>query len=191
MEIDKTDEYYLIAENIILEKGSGGLTEGFEALNYALSSDPEHCQALCLLGYVYAELMMQYDKAFEIFDKVIQINPTHIEVYPLYAEHLIWAEEFERAEVLINFAFKMKRADLSNLYRCKALIMEVKEEYKNALQYLQKAKKHCYENRHITFLTFEESRIIDKLEWQNQKDNDRKKAKDMNAKKALLIKEIM
>jgi len=179
MQIDKADEYYLKAQNIILCENTDNLESGLEALNYALSSNPQHCGAMCLLGYAYANLMMEYDKAFRIFDKVIEIDPHYVQVYPIYAEYLIRSEEYNRAEVLINFSKKMKRVNLAELYWCQFLIAEMKGKYKDALEYIRKAKKYCYEFSYFTFLNHEEERIMEKLDIDDVKKKVIKESKQV------------
>ena len=108
------DNYYLKAKGSISGFYSDW-SEACESLNYALSYDKSHCPSLCLLAKIYVEYMGEFDKAFECYDKVISSNPDYKDVYPSYIMHLIWADENERAEKLIDFALTIKGIDNARL----------------------------------------------------------------------------
>lgn len=159
------DTYYLKA------KAASGYDwdEVCESLNYALSYDENHCAALCLLGKVYARNLNQYAEAFSCFDKVIAVDTDYINVYPLYATYLIWADEIEKAYRLIEFALSIKGIDKAQLYCISAYALETKGYYKVALQHLKEAKRLTYNNDYMAFIVDEKNRIKKKLKMNNFK----------------------
>lgn len=182
MGLTLADSYYLKAK---------AATSGFcsdwgevcEALNYALSYDENHCASLCFLGKVYAENLSQYQNAFECFDKVIAIDINFIDVYPMYAKYLIWADEIERAEKLIEFAQKVKAIDNAQLFWLKAYIEDVKGNYKFSLSYLKKAKLNVYNDYYFDFMNDEKSRIKRKIKLIKVKEKTKKKVKSSKKSK--------
>ncbi|WP_243473259.1 tetratricopeptide repeat protein [Winogradskyella sp. MH6] len=178
------DSYYLKAKGAM----SGWFSdwnEACETLNYALSYDENHCPSLCLLGKIYAEYMYDFDKAFDCYDKVISINPDFKEVYPAYIMYLIWADENERAEKLIDFAFKIKGVDVARLNWLSSYINETKGKYKKSLKDLKAAKKVIYNDYFFDFMLDEEKRIKKKiaLDKPKKKKTSKKKKKDKQKKK--------
>lgn len=142
--------------------------EACESLNYALSYDENHCATLCFLGKIYAEHFSDYKKAFECFDKVISIDNTFLEVYSLYAKYLIWLDQIERAQKLINYAFTLKGIDKSEMYWLSAYTLETKGKYKIALQLLKKAKLESYNESNTYFLKDEIKRVKSKIKLINK-----------------------
>jgi len=160
------DTYYLKA------KAASGYDwdEVCESLNYALSYNENHCASLCLLGKIYARNLNRYEEAFDCFDKIIAIDSNYTDVYPIYAKYLIWADELERANKLISFAFTIKGIS-------KAYTLEIKQDYKIALKSLKKAKRHTYNDDYFSFIENEESRIKKKLKLDKTKKSSSKKGK--------------
>lgn len=72
--------------------------------------------------------------------------------YPKYINVLLWNEDYEAAEKLIDFALTVKGTDKAVLYYKKAILFEKKQAYKNALSYLKTAKVHTYNSHFINEL---------------------------------------
>jgi len=47
------------------------LPDCLEALNYALSYDPEDADSLCLMGRIYSEMLIDYEKAKLYFEEIL------------------------------------------------------------------------------------------------------------------------
>jgi len=173
MGLTLADSYFLKA------KGATGYysdwEEACESLNYALSYDENHCASLCLLGKIYAEHFSDYEKAFECFDKIIAIDNSFLEVYQLYAKYLIWADQIEKAQKLIAFAFTLKGIDKAEMYWLSAYALETIGRYKIALQQLKKAKFESYNENHSYFLGGEIKRIKIKIKLMDKKTKKSKK----------------
>lgn len=77
------------------------LLETIESLEYALSYNDKNTMALCLLGRIHAEKLMDYETAKEYFSEAISYNIYALKIYPHYIQTLILNEDFEEAEKLI------------------------------------------------------------------------------------------
>lgn len=186
MGLTVADTYYLKAKGS-LSGFFSDWNEACESLNYALSYDENHCASLCLLAKIYAEYMCEYDEAFDCFDKVISVNPDYKEAYPSYIMYLIWADENERAEKLIDFALTIKGIDNARLNWLSSYISETKGEYKKSLEHLKKAKKVIYNDYYYDFMLDEEKRIKKKIALEKTKkkktSKSKKKTKNKTKKK--------
>ncbi len=179
MALTIADTYYLKA------KAASGYDwdEVCESLNYALSYDENHCAALCLLGTIYARNLHQYEEAFDCFDKVIAINSDYIDVYPMYAKYLIWADEIDKAKKLITFAFSRKGISKGDLYWLSAYVSEINQAYKTAIKHLKKAKKYAFNDYYFSFIEDEENRIKKKLKLEKSKVKKKKSSTKKRKKK--------
>lgn len=177
MTLTIADRYYLKAKSAF----DYDWDEVCESLNYALSYNENHCAALCLLGSVYAEHLYQYKDAFDCFDKVIAFDNSYIAVYPLYAKFLILSDDIERAEKLIAFAFTIKGISKGELFWLSAQACESKQNYKEALDHIKKAKKNAFDETNFSFVEEEENRI--KKKQKSTKKKVLKKKLSLNKKK--------
>lgn len=157
------------------------LQETVESLQYALSYNPKSTKALCLMGQVYAEQLKDYETAKEFYQEALAENMNAIDVYKHYINVLLWNEDYDEVEKLINFAFTIKGIDKAILYLKKAHLFEQKRAYKIAIKHLKKAKEFAYNNGFISFLKEEESRMKGKLPKKCKKK--KKKSKSSSKKK--------
>lgn len=162
MGLTLADSYFLKAKGAI-EGHHNDWEEVCESLNYALSYDKSHCASLCLLGDIYAKHLIDYEKAFDCFDKVIAYDNMYLEVYSLYGKYLIWSDEVERAQKLILFAFTLKGIDKSEMYWLSAYALETRGQYKLSLKMLKKAELENYNGNYTYFLKEERKRVKDKV----------------------------
>jgi len=159
------------------------LQEAVESLQYALSYNPESTKALCLMGQVYAEQLKDYETAKVYYQEALAKNIHAIEVYPHYVNVLLWNEDYEEAERLLNFAFTVKGTDKAVLYTKKASLFERKKNYKIALKHLKKAKEFAFNDDFISFIKGEERRIKDKLPKNKKKKRSKTSKKSKKKKK--------
>ncbi len=87
------------------------LEETLEALNYALSYNEKDAQALCLMGRVYAEQLNDYETAKQYYVEALSENIEMHHIYPHYVQALLWNDDYEDAEKLIDFALTIKGID--------------------------------------------------------------------------------
>lgn len=120
------------------------LSECMDALNYALSYEPEDADSLCLIGRVYSEELKDYETAKKYFDEAMQSNIGNINIPKYYIECLLNNEDYKEAEKLIEFALKIKGIDKAEILNCKSFLLERKNEYKPALEILKEAKQFTY-----------------------------------------------
>lgn len=71
------------------------LEKAVEALNYALSYEPENAKALSLMGKVYAEQLGDYETAKEYFEKALVSDLESADTCPDYIRTLLANEDFE------------------------------------------------------------------------------------------------
>lgn len=83
------------------------LAECMDALNYALSYEPEDADSLCLMGRIYSEELKDYETAKKYFDEAMQSNIGNINTPKYYIECLLSNEDYREAEKLIEFALKL------------------------------------------------------------------------------------
>ncbi|MGB3453864.1 MAG: hypothetical protein WBA59_08555 [Moheibacter sp.] len=116
------------------------LNETIESLEYALSYDDKNTMAICLMGRIYAEQLLDYETAKEYFSEALSHNIHALEVYPYYIDTLILNEDFEEAEKLIEFALTVKGLDKVNILFKKAWLKEVLRDFKSAKKVLKEIK---------------------------------------------------
>ena len=120
------------------------LEEAIEALTYALAYDEKNTVALCLMGRIHAEALHNYEKAKEYYAEALAENIHAFNVYPNYINVLLWNEDIEEAEKLIDFAVTVKGSDKAVLYLKKAVLKEQLKKYKKALKFVKIAKEYTY-----------------------------------------------
>lgn len=145
------------------------LEQVIESLNYALSYDDENPLALCLMGQVYSEQLSQYETAKDYFVRALSVDIHNLKVYPLYADVLLYNDDFEEAEKTIDFALTIKGIDKAVMYGKKALLHEYQMQYKKALKCWKKAKQHCYNSSFMNMAEAEEKRVESKLNLKKKK----------------------
>ncbi|WP_298544620.1 hypothetical protein [uncultured Aquimarina sp.] len=156
------------------------LEEAVESLNYALSYDDKNPIALCLMGQIYAENLRNYETAKEYYQQALAEDMYALDVYPKYINVLLWNEDYDEAEKLIDFALTLKGTDKAVLYLKKGILFEQKKEYKKALKVLKIAKVNTYNNYFISDIEGDEKRIKDKM----PKKKNKKKGNKNSSKKA-------
>jgi len=128
------------------------LPDCLEALNYALSYDPEDADSLCLMGRIYSEMLTDYEKAKDYFEEAMQCNVTNLNTPPYYIKCLLDNEDLDEAEKLISYALKIKGIDKVRILIQKSLLFEIRCEFKEALEPLKEAKKYSYNQAMADYL---------------------------------------
>ncbi|WP_299186824.1 hypothetical protein [uncultured Aquimarina sp.] len=159
------------------------LEEAVESLNYALSYDEKNPVALCLMGQIYAENLRNYEIAKEYYQQALAEDIYALDVYPKYINVLLWNEDYNEAEKLIDFAVNLKGTDKALLYLKKGILFEQQEMYKEALVSLEIAKEYTYNNYFMSDIEGEEKRIKDKMPKKKKKKGKNTKKSSKKAKK--------
>lgn len=128
------------------------LPDCLEALNYALSYDPQDADSLCLMGRIYSEMLTDYEKAKVYFEEAMLHDVTNLNTPQYYIKCLLDNEDLEAAEKLIVYALKIKGIDKCRILLHKSLLYEIRFEYKTALKQLKEAKKYSYDQSMLDFL---------------------------------------
>ena len=147
------------------------LSEAVEAINYALAYDKENPIALCLMGQMYAHHIKNYELAKEYFQRALARDMQAIYIYPKYIDVLLWNEDLNEAQKLIDFALTVKGTDKAELHLKNALVFEHKKEYAQALKHIEMAKEYTYNNEYMTDIQCEENRIKNKKERTDSMNN--------------------
>ena len=159
------------------------IEETMEALNYALSYNEKNPIALGLMARVHGEVLGQYEEAKEYFQEALGYDMQCIKLYPHYIDVLLWNEDYNEAEKLIDFALTVKGTDKGVLYLKKATLYESKFEFKEALKCLKSAKEYTFNGSFMSDLEDEKSRIKDKMPKKKKKSKKKKKG-SKNSKSA-------
>lgn len=120
------------------------LPDCLEALNYALSYDPEDADSLCLMGRIYSEMLIDYEKAKLYFEEAMQCDVTNLNVPQYYIKCLLDNEDFQKAEKLIQYSLKIKGIDKFKIWLHRSLLSEKRGSLVNALKFLNEAEKYCF-----------------------------------------------
>lgn len=134
------NKYYFEA----LDNYPYNLPDCLEALNYALSYDPEDADSLCLMGRIYSETLTDYEKAKLYFQEAMQCDVTNLNTPKYYIKCLLDNEDLREAEKLIKYSFKIKGIDKSTILLQRSLLSEKRGSFLNALKFLSEAEKYCY-----------------------------------------------
>ena len=152
------------------------LPDCLEALNYALSYDSEDADALCLMGRIHSEVLYDYEKAKEYFAEAMMFDVTNINTPQYYIGCLINNDDFAEAEKLINYALKIKGIDQSVIWILRSYLSEKRGNFKNAIHFLEKAKKYCFNSCILENIKerkkFVKSKIVKKKSKKNTKETN-------------------
>ncbi|CAM3836279.1 tetratricopeptide repeat protein [Sphingobacterium prati] len=116
------------------------LEDTLESLSYALSYDESNTMALCLMGRVYSEQLLDYEQARKYFQEALTHNVNALEVYPYFIQTLIDMGDYEAAKKTIKYALTLPGIALTVILIKKVLLLEKLKKYKKALKVLKMAK---------------------------------------------------
>lgn len=135
------------------------LEEAIGALELALSYDEKNTTALCLMGRMHAEILREYETAIEYYEMVLGEDPRNLEVQNHYIVTLLWNDDEDKAMEFIEYALNVKGTDKAQLYVNKALALEQKESYEDALEVLKIAPKYSFNNEFSNYCNEVKERI--------------------------------
>jgi len=139
------------------------LPDCLEALNYALSYDPEDADSLCLMGRIYSEMLNDYEKAKLYFEEAMQFDVTNLNTPKYYIKCLLDNEDLDEAEKLIEYSLKIKGIDKCRILIQESYLSEIKMDFKKALGILNEAKRFAYDQSMLDFLKSKEKFIKEKM----------------------------
>lgn len=154
------------------------LEKAMEALNYALSYDPENVKALCLMARAQAEQLGDYEAAKHYYDRALAIRLDIPDVYPDYIRLLVNNEDFEEAQILIDFARTVKGIDKAGIELAQATLFEALGDYQKAEEVLAEAKQFAMNNEFICFIDDVILRVVKKRQANNNRARVKETAQD-------------
>jgi len=134
-----------------------------EALEYALSEEPESVPALILAGRLYMDYLQDYVSAIGFFEEALTVDIKATAAYEYYIDALLAGNEYAKADKFILFAYGIKGSDKALLLYKKALLLERLLMYKPALKHIRKALLLSYKEDLTEKLQNEKKRIKKKL----------------------------
>ncbi|WP_242203469.1 tetratricopeptide repeat protein [Aestuariivivens insulae] len=161
------------------------LEKAVEALNYALSYNPNSVKALCLMARVHWEQLGDYETAKSYYEKALAINIEATFIYPDYIMVLIHSHDFKEAQMLIDFALSIKGIDKALIQLYQAYLFEALEDYDAAKKALKNAKQLSMNNDFSFYVDDVLARVDKKRKEKNNaeramKDEDKNEV-DKNA----------
>jgi len=176
MNLELCSQYYLKA----LDYYPFNLEATIENLQYALSYNPDHPQALCLLGQIHMFYLKDYAQAKSCFQQSLaaDINyPDHIKYLGIL---YVWHGEYESAKKLVDFAWKLPGHSKESLLRIKVMMYEYQGDFDTAKIILKRAQFISQSKECIANMKNDMSRIKDKQKLL-KKSRKQKKRKKINA----------
>jgi len=159
------------------------LEETVENLNYALSYESNNAYALYLMGRLQAEQLGDFEKAKYYYAEALASKMDFVKVYPKYILVLIWNEDYEEAQKLIDFALTVKGLNKGDIYVLQAQLLECKQELKEALKTFKKAKLFIFNSSYSSYVDSEITRIKNKIKPKKKKTSKKKKKNKDKKKK--------
>ena len=142
------------------------LEKAVEALNYALSYDPENVKALHLMAKVHYEQLGDNETAKRYFEKALASNIETPDIYPDYIRLLINNEDFNEAQKLIDFAKTVKGIGKAGIALAQGQLYESIAKYEDAEKVLKEAKQLALNDDFISFVDTVLSRVKKKRKVQ-------------------------
>jgi len=115
------------------------LPDCLEALNYALSYDPEDADSLCLMGRIYSEMLNDYEKAKLYFEEAMQFDVTNLNTPKYYIKCLLDNEDLDEAEKLIEYSLKIKGIDKCRILIQKSYLSEIKNGFQKSIENFERS----------------------------------------------------
>ncbi|MBC3845591.1 hypothetical protein H8K90_04280 [Winogradskyella echinorum] len=142
------------------------LERAVEALNYALSYDPENVKALHLMAKVHYEQLGDNETAKKYFETALASRLNIPDVYPDYIRLLINNHDFKEAQRLIDFAKTVKGIDRASIALTQGQLYESIAKYEDAEKVLKDAKQLALNDDFISFVDTVLSRVKKKRKIQ-------------------------
>ncbi len=151
------------------------LEEAVENLNYALSYESDNAYALYLMGRIQAEQLGDYEQAKTYYAEALANKMDFQRVYSKYIQVLLWNEDLDEAQKLIDFALTVKGIGKGDIWERQGHLLEIKQEHKKAIKAFKKAKTFGFNDSFISYMNGEISRVKTKLKSNKKKKASKKK----------------
>jgi len=147
------------------------LAKAIEALNYALSYDPENVRALCLMAAIQHEQLGEYEAARSYYERALASRLDIPNVYPEFIRLLVNYEDFDDAQRLIDFARTVKGIDRAGIELAQAHLYEATARFDDALDSLKEAKQLAMNGEFI----YHVDEVISRVKKKREVENNRKR----------------
>ena len=151
------------------------LEQTLEALNYALSYNPKDAHALWLMGRVYAEQLRDFEEAKKYFEEALVHQMELTKIYPYYIQTMLWNEDYNEAQKVLNYAMTLKSSDKAWLQLLQGLLFERQVKFKEAKTAYKAAIKMATNNCFITHVEAELDRLKKKVKPKKKKKKTKNK----------------
>ncbi len=153
------------------------LEDVVENLNYALSYDAKNAYALYLMARMYGEILGDYEQSKSFFAEAMANHMEFQKIYPRYIQVLLWNEDIEEAQKLIDFALTIKGIDKGEIWSKQGQLFEITKAYKKAIKAFKEAKNYGFNDGFINTMTSEIRRVKTKLNPKKKKVKKKKSTK--------------
>lgn len=158
MDLSLADQYYIKA----LDNYPYNLEFAIENIQYALSYDNEHVQALCLLGQLYMYQMKDYGEAKSCFNQALKSDLNYPDTYKHLSQLYVWLGAYDQAEKLIQYGLKIAGMDRCILLRTLAIAYEYRGNLQQSKEILIKASLIAVNTRCIEAINTDLTRVKNK-----------------------------
>ncbi|GAA0737838.1 tetratricopeptide repeat protein [Gaetbulibacter jejuensis] len=146
------------------------LEKAVEALNYALSYEPENVRALCLMAQLQVEQLGDFELAKSYYQKALAVSLEIPNVYAEYIRFLINYGDLDEAQQLIDFALTVKGIDKAIIMINQGFLYEVKGEFDLAEEAIKEAKLFALNNEFFNYTDDAISRVNKKRKFVKSKE---------------------
>ncbi|PWH83778.1 hypothetical protein DIS18_04285 [Algibacter marinivivus] len=160
------------------------LAKAVEALNFALSYEPNNVKALHLIAKVQSEQFGDYKAAKGYYENVLAVNIDYPDVYPDFIRFLINNDDFSEAQKLIDFALTIKGIDKAGVKLAQGYLYEALSEFEKAEGALKETKMFGLNSEFDYFVDEVITRVSKKRKVQNNKNRLKEPAEKKEVEKA-------
>lgn len=160
MSLTQADVYYIKA----LDEYPFALEQTVENLNYALSYDPEHVAANCLMGQLYMEQLKDLNRAEHYLQRAISTDPEYANAYLHYTELAFARGDFTLAEKLISYVKTLNDIDKAQIAYHEGLLYEQQRKYGKAIEHMNHALLESVNDEDRNLIKAAVNRIQDKMD---------------------------
>ena len=145
------------------------IAKAMEALQYALSYEPDNVTALALMARIQIEQLGDYEAAKEYYQRALASRLDVPEVYPDFIRLLVNYEDFDEAQKLIDFAKTVKGIDQAGMELAQAMLYEATGRFQEAEDALKEAKQLALNGEFIHYVDEVISRVSKKRQYVHNK----------------------
>ncbi len=174
MALQLAEQYYVKA----MEQYPYALEEVIENLNYALSYDPEHAGANCLMGKFYQYQFHDYVTAEDYYEQALSCEPQHVDTCLAYFDLLLNTRRLKQAQKLLSMMSNIPGICRALILRNSGFVAEYGYKYKEAIAFFKAAKLESFNDGYLWTLKEDIARVK-----QKQKQNRTKKKSKKGKKK--------